>query len=77
MQWQLDQPLNKATLGRMAGVIHYYTSHAPNKVRARWKQANARMNKRYPNRGSSRYYNNTAFAKNRLTSCSYEPILGT
>lgn len=61
LTWQVNESLNRATLGRMAGIIHHYSCHAPLKLRARFKQARVRMNKRLPVRGSTRYYCSTTF----------------
>lgn len=57
--WDKKEPYNEHVLGRIFGVIHYYTSHSPADVHKRWKQANVRWKKRFTvwNRGSVRYCN--------------------
>lgn len=50
-------PVNERTLGRIFGRIHYLTSHAPEPVQKRWRQARTRWHKKMDRKAPVDYCN--------------------
>ena len=53
---------NDRWIFRSFGILHYYTSHAPEAVNLKWRQAELRFNKRYCN-ASVRYCEKFSFTE--------------
>jgi hypothetical protein len=62
--WHKFKECKDRWLFKFAGILHYYTSHAPKPVSLNWRQANIRFYKRLPVNATMRYLSKYSIDRN-------------